>query len=111
MQSHKKPSSLEFLRNNTLKFSIHILSIFLFVLFCFVLFFFILRGKVLAGLTEASIIDEKKFSSILHESPNDHNLQTSNTRHTNNMFEAQGLSASMEIQVDSEDKQIRRNVM
>ena len=79
-----------------------------FVLFCFV---FILRGKVLARLTEASIIDEKKFSSILHESPNDHNLQTSNTRHTNNTFEAQGLSASMEIQVDSEDKQIRRNVM
>ena len=109
MQSHKKPSSLEFLRNNTLKFSIHIFSIFL---FCFVLFcFFILRGKVLARLTEASIIDEKKFSSILHESPNDHNLQTSNARNTNNMFEAQGLSASIEIQVDSEDKQIRRNAM
>ena len=108
MQSHKKPSSLEFLSNNTLKFSIHIFSIFL---FCFVLFFFILRGKVLARLTEASIIDEKKFSSILHESPNDHNLQTSNTRYTNNMFEAQGVSASIEIQVDSEDKQIRRNAM
>ena len=103
MQSHKKPSSLEFLRNNTLKFSIHIFSI-----FCF---FFILRGKVLARLTEASIINEKKFSSILYESPNDHNLQTSNTRNTNNMFEAQGLSASIEIQVDSEDKQIRRNAM
>ena len=104
MQSHKKPSYLEFLRNNTLKFSIHIFSIFF-------VFFFILRGKVLARLTEASIIDEKKLSSILHESPNDYNLQTSNTRNTNNMFEAQGLSTSIEIQVDSEDKKIRRNAM
>ena len=109
MQSHKKPSSLEFLRNNTLNFSrsIHIFSIFL---FCFVLFF-ILRGKVLVRLTEASTIDEKKFGSILHESLNDHNLQTSNARNKNNMFEGQGLSASIEIQVDSEDKQIRRNTM
>ena len=108
MQSHKKRSSLEFLRNNTIKFSIHIFSI-IFVLFCFV--FFILRGKVLARLTEASTINEKKFSSILHESPNDHNFQMSNTCNTNNMFEAQGLSASIEIQVDNEDKQIRRNAM
>ena len=109
MQSHKKPSSLEFLRNNTLKISMDIFSI-IFVLFCFV-FFFILRGKVLARLTEASIINEKKFSSILHESPNDHNFQMSNTCNTNNMFEAQGLSASIEIQVDNEDKQIRRNAI
>ena len=42
MQSHKKPSSLEFLRNNTLKFSIHIFSIFLFY---FVLFFFSFSGE------------------------------------------------------------------
>ena len=47
----------------------------------------------------------------MQESPNDHNLQTSNTRNTNNMFEAQGLSTSIENQVYSEDKQIRRNAM
>ena len=39
MQSHKKPGSLEFLRNNTLKFSMDIFSI-IFVLFCFVFFSF-----------------------------------------------------------------------
>ena len=55
-------------------------------MFCFVLVFFILRGKVLARLTEASIINEMKFSFILHESPNDHNFQMSNTSNTINMF-------------------------
>ena len=108
MQSHKKRSSLEFLRSNTLKFSSIYSALFL---FCFVSFFFILRRKVLARLTEASIINEKKFSSILLESPNDHNFQMSNTCNTNDMFEAQGLSASIEIQVDNEDKQIRINAM
>ena len=56
MRSHKEPSSLGFLRNNTLKFprSIHRFSIWLF-------FFSTLSGKPLTRLTEASIIDEKKI--------------------------------------------------
>ena len=55
MQSHKEPSSLGFLRNNTLKFprSIHRFSIWF--------FFSTLKGKPLTRLTEASIIDEKKI--------------------------------------------------
>ena len=63
MQSHKKPSSLEFLRNNTLKFSRsidHFQDRFS-ISFFFFFFFFTIRGKPLTRLTEASIIDEKKI--------------------------------------------------
>ena len=45
MQSHKKPSTLEFLRNNTLKFLIHIFSIFCFILFLFLFLFFSFSGE------------------------------------------------------------------
>ena len=52
-----------------------------------------------------------KFISILRESRNDHNSQTSSTRNTNDLLEPQGLSATIQIQVDSEDKQIKQNAM
>ena len=65
MQSHKKPSSLEFLNFKFLR-SIYRLDVSSFVCwFCFVLFFvFVLfhsQGKLLTSLIEASITDEKKI--------------------------------------------------
>ena len=51
-----------------------------------------------------------KFISILRESRNDHNSQTSSERNTNDLLEPQGLSATIQIQVDSEDKQIKQNL-
>ena len=52
-----------------------------------------------------------KFISILRESRNDHNSRTSSTHNTNDLLEPQGLSATIQIQVDSEDKQIKQNAM
>ena len=52
-----------------------------------------------------------KFITILRESRNDHNSQTSSTRNTNDLLEPQGLSATIQIQVDSKDKQIKQNAM
>ena len=58
MQSHKKPSSLEFLRTPNFQ-DRSINSTFLRLCVCFVLFFcFILRGN---SLIEASIIEENKI--------------------------------------------------
>ena len=51
------------------------------------------------------------FISILRESRNDHNSRTSSKRNTNDLLEPQGLSATIQIQVDSEDKQIKQNAM
>ena len=51
-----------------------------------------------------------KFISILRESRNDHNSRTSSTHNANDLLEPQGLSATIEIQVDS-DKQIKQNAM
>ena len=51
------------------------------------------------------------FISILRESRNDHNSRTSNKRNTNELLEPQGLSATIQIKVDSEDKQIKQNAM
>ena len=51
------------------------------------------------------------FISILRESRNDHNSRTSSKRNTNDLLETQGLSATIQIQVDSEDKQIKQNAM
>ena len=52
-----------------------------------------------------------KFISILRESRNDHNSRTSSKRNANNLLEPQGLSSTIQIQVDSEDKQIKQNAM
>ena len=52
-----------------------------------------------------------KFISILRESRNDHNSRTSSKRNTNDLLQPQGLSATIQIQVDSEDKQIKQNAM
>ena len=52
-----------------------------------------------------------KFISILRESRNDHNSRTSSTHNTNDLLEPQGLSATIQIHVDSEDKQIKQNAM
>ena len=52
-----------------------------------------------------------KFISILRESRNADNSQTSSTHNTNDLLEPQGLSATIQIQVDSEDKQIKQNAM
>ena len=52
-----------------------------------------------------------KFISILRESRNDHNSRTSIKRNTNDLLEPQGLSATIQIQVDSEEKQIKQNTM
>ena len=52
-----------------------------------------------------------KFISILRESRNDHNSRPSSTHNTNDLLEPQGLSATIQIQVDSEDKQIKQNAM
>ena len=52
-----------------------------------------------------------KFISILRESRNDHNSRTSSKRNTNDFLQPQGLSATIQIQVDSEDKQIKQNAM
>ena len=52
-----------------------------------------------------------KFISILRESRNADNSLTSSTRNTNDLLEPQGLSATIQIQVDSEDKQIKQNAM
>ena len=64
MQSHKKPSSIEFLNFKFLK-SIHGFDVSsfvcLFCLFCFVFVLFHSQGKLLTSLIEASIIDERKF--------------------------------------------------
>ena len=49
--------------------------------------------------------------SILRESRNDHNSRTSSIHNTNDLLEHQGLSATIQIQVDSEDKQIKQNAM
>ena len=52
------------------------------------------------------------FISILRESRNDHNSRTSSKRNTNDLIsEPQGLSATIQIQVDSEEKQIKQNAM
>ena len=51
-----------------------------------------------------------KFISILRESRNDHNSRTSSTHNTNDLLEPQGLSATIQIQVDSEDKHIKQNL-
>ena len=51
------------------------------------------------------------FISILRESRNDHNSRTSSKRNTNDLLEPHGLSATIQIQVDSEDKQIKQNAM
>ena len=63
MQSHKKPSSLEFLRTPNFQ-DRSINSTFLRLCVCFVLFFFLFHSqeKLLTSLIEAPIIDEKKFS-------------------------------------------------
>ena len=62
MQSHKKPSPLEFLNFKFLR-SIHGFDVSsfvcLFYFVCFVLFHS--QGKLLTSLIEASIIDERKF--------------------------------------------------
>ena len=47
----------------------------------------------------------------MRKSRNDHNSRTSSKRNTNNLLEPQGLSATIQIQVDSEDKQIKQNAM
>ena len=62
MQSHKKPSSLEFLRTPNFQHR-SINSTFLRLCVCFVLFFvlFYSQGKLLTSLIEASIIEEKKI--------------------------------------------------
>ena len=66
MQSHKKPSFLEFLNFKFLR-SIHrfdvssFVCLFCFVLFCFSFVLFHSQGKLLTGLIEASITDEKKI--------------------------------------------------
>ena len=52
-----------------------------------------------------------KFISILCECRNDHNTRTSSTHNTNDLLESQGLSATIQIQVDSEDKKIKQNAM
>ena len=52
-----------------------------------------------------------KFISILRESHNDHNLRTTGLRNTHDLLQPQGLSATIQIQVDSEDKQIKQNAM
>ena len=52
-----------------------------------------------------------KFISISRESRNDHNLRISSTHNINDLLEPQGLSATIQIQVDSEDKQIKQNAM
>ena len=57
------------------------------------------------------IIFLSNFISILRKSRNDHNSRTSSKRNTNNLLEPQGLSATIQIQVDSEDKQIKQNAM
>ena len=59
MQSHKKPSSLEFLRTPNFQ-DRSINSTFLRLCVCFV-FLFHSQGKLLTSLIEASIIDEKKI--------------------------------------------------
>ena len=51
------------------------------------------------------------FISIFRESRNDHNSRTSSTHNTNDLLEPQGLSATIQIQVDSEDNQIQQNAM
>ena len=52
-----------------------------------------------------------KCISILRESRNADNSLTSSTHNTNDLLEPQGLSATIQIQVDSEDKQIKQNAM
>ena len=52
-----------------------------------------------------------KFISILRESRNDHNSRTTSMRNTYDLLQPQGLSATLQIQVDSEDKQIKQNAI
>ena len=52
-----------------------------------------------------------KFISILRESRNDHNSWTTSIRNTYDLLQPQGLSATLQIQVDSEDKQIKQNAI
>ena len=52
-----------------------------------------------------------KFISILRESRNDHNSRTTSIRNTYDLLQPQGLSATLQIQVDSEDKQIKQNAI
>ena len=51
------------------------------------------------------------FISILRESRNDHNSRTTSIRNTYDLLQPQGLSATLQIQVDSEDKQIKQNAI
>ena len=52
-----------------------------------------------------------KFISILRESRNDHNSRTTSIRNTYDLLQPQGISATLQIQVDSEDKQIKQNAI
>ena len=51
-----------------------------------------------------------KFISTLRESHNDHNSRTTSVRNTHDLLQPQGLSATIQIQVHSEDKQIKQNL-
>ena len=71
------------------------------------------HGEVLDQILTIRVGNDflSKFISILRESRNDHNSRTSSTHNTNDLLEPQGLSATIQIQVDSEDKQIKQNAM
>ena len=71
------------------------------------------HGEVLDQILTIRVGDDflSKFISILRESRNDHNSRTSSKRNTNDLLEPQGLSATIQIQVDSEEKQIKQNAM